>query len=82
MCKNNLPLSIDVENSEGHASQKIAQTEDIKENKCVKKSKPIVKYNYTNPGPFEVYMEAKTDNRNFGNLHNLNLAKKSFRFKI
>lgn len=71
---------MEVENTEGYASQKIAETDDNKE-KTLLKIKAIVKYNYTSPGPLEVYMEAKINNRNMGNLHNLRLAKESFQFK-
>lgn len=41
----------------------------------VNKVKALILYNYSNTGPFEVYMESKDNNQNLGNLHNVSLAK-------
>lgn len=42
------------------------------------KKRPVVKYNYKNIGPFEVYVESKEKDKNLGNLHILSLAKMVF----
>lgn len=73
---NPIHMETNLENTEASSSEKNDLDTGSSSNiETEVKKKPIVKYSYKSKGPFEVYLEYKSPDKNIGNFHLLSLAK-------